>query len=197
MNATSYDLNDMERFNAAYIGAYKNYCEEIALDDFFIEHRVFSAADIRRMKDVSFVASLTSTMLSDYFHRDEEIENFLERYDEEFEHADEMKQRFESTLLCIHQMNFDRSSRAWKKADFYTLFVEVDRILHRDNVAVVPEVAGRKLDKFFEDVNQLRESEDAPVGNVGDYFRATLQSTNDRTTRATRGRIVREVLLAA
>jgi len=197
MNATSYDLNDMERFNAAYIGVFKQLCEEIALDDFFVEHRVFSAADIRRMKDVSFVASLITTMLSDYFHRDEEIEDYLERYDEEFELAEDIKRRFEGTLSCIHDMGFDRSSRAWKKADFYTLFVEVDRILHRDNNALVPAVSGQKLGEFFEEVNLLRESEDAPVGNVGDYLRATLQSTNDRTTRATRGRIIREVLLAA
>jgi hypothetical protein len=197
MNATSYDLNDMERFNAAYIGVFKQFCEEMALNDFFVEHRVFSAADIRRMKDVSFVASLTTTMLSDYFHRDEEIEDYLERYDEEFELAEEMKRRIEGTLDCIHNMGFERNSRAWKKADFYTLFVEVDRILHRDNDALVPAVTGQRLGNFFDQVNQLRESEDAPVGNVGDYLRATLQSTNDRTTRATRGRIVREVLLEA
>jgi len=112
MNATSYDLNDMERFNAAYIGVFKQFCEQIALNDFFVEHRVFSAADIRRMKDVSFVASLTTTMMSDYFHRDEEIEDYLERYDEEFEPAEEMRRRFEATLTCIHEMGFERSSRA-------------------------------------------------------------------------------------
>lgn len=195
MNATSYDLNDMERFNAAYIGAFKKFCEEIALNDFFVEHRVFSAADIRRMKDVSFVASLTATMMSDYFHRDEEIESYLERYDEEFEHAEEMTRRFEHTLNTIHQMEFERASRAWKKADFYSLFVEVDRVLHRDQVTIDPKTVGQRLDQFFESVNELRESEDAPVGNAGDYLRATLQSTNDRNTRSTRGRIVREILL--
>ena len=74
MNATSYDLNDMERFNAAYLGEFKQFCEHLAQDDFFIDNRVFSALDIRRMKDTSFVASLSATMMSDYFHRDDEVE---------------------------------------------------------------------------------------------------------------------------
>ncbi len=196
MNATSYDLNDMERFNAAYIGEFKQFCERIALNDFLAEHRIFSAADIRRMKDVSFIASLTTTMLSDYFHRDEEVEDYLERFDEQFDEAQALEDRFSSTFSCISQMGFDRDSRAWKKADFYTLFIEVDRILNRDGQALDAQSAGNRLVTFFQAVNELRVSEDAQTGPVGEYLGATMQSTNDRNVRATRGRIVRNVLLA-
>ncbi|WP_299893059.1 DUF262 domain-containing protein [uncultured Ruegeria sp.] len=195
MNATSYDLNDMERFNAAYIGEFKQFCERITLDDFLAEHKIFSAADIRRMKDVSFIASLATTMLSDYFHRDDEVEDYLERFDEEFAEAPALEARFSSAFSSIAQMGFDRDSRAWRKADFYTLFIEVDRIINREQQTLDEQAVGSRLAAFFQSVNALRGSEDAHTGAAGEYLNATLQSTNDRLVRATRGRILREIIL--
>ncbi|MQW64874.1 DUF262 domain-containing protein [Sinorhizobium meliloti] len=194
MNATSYDLNEMERHNAVYLGAYKQFSERLAQHDFFIEHRIFSAADIRRMKDVSFVASLTSTMMSDYFHRDEQIEEYLERYNEEFPESGELESRYYVVFSLMNEMGFDPRSRAWKKADFYTLFVELDRVANRQGKRIdVPTVAAR-LKGFFEEIDRLREGDPTPDEAVGDYFRATLQSTNDRGARHIRGEILRDLI---
>jgi hypothetical protein len=124
-----------------------------------------------------------------------EVEDFLERYDEEFLSHEETLTRYQSAFDGSDQMQFDRTSRAWKKADFYTLFIEVDRILYREGGSIDFRASGLRLTEFFETVNQLREGEEAPVGPAGEYLRATLQSTNDRSTRAVRGRIIREVLL--
>lgn len=194
MNATSYDLNDMERYNAVYLGAYKQFAERIAQDDFFMEHRIFSPADIRRMKDVSFVASLTSAMMSDYFHRDEQVEEYLERYNEEFEQEEKIEARYRRVFGLLQEMGFNRSSRAWKKADFYTMFVELDRLVNRQGVELDAASSGPRLADFFDQVDAVRDADEPPEGNVGDYFRATLQSTNDRGPRTTRGRIIRAVL---
>jgi hypothetical protein len=64
------------------------------------------------MKDVPFVASLIATLLSGHFHRSEEIKAYLERFDEKFEERDALTKRFSSTLDSIHQIGFDRPSRA-------------------------------------------------------------------------------------
>lgn len=196
MNFTSYDLNDMERYNAVYLGDYKKFCEAMAQRDFFLEHRVFSPADIRRMRDVSFVASLTATMMSDYFHRDEQVEEYLDRYNEGFSQEKEMEYRYQMVFGLMEAMDFDRRSRAWKKADFYTLFVELDRALYRDGVSLDANRLGPRLKEFFASVDAVRDLETAPEGPVGEYFRATLQSTNDRGPRVTRGRIVRDLIHA-
>lgn len=195
MNATSYDLNDMERFNAAYLGEYKQFCERLAQDEFFIEHRVFSALDIRRMKDVSFVASLTAAMMSDYFHRDDELEEYLERYNEEFDKADSLEARYRSVFDAMDQMHFERDSRAWKKADFYSLFIELDRAINRESLQLDPAEVGARLSAFFQEVDKLRDAETVPEGILGEYFKATLQSTNDRTSRVRRGRAIRSVII--
>lgn len=194
MNATSYDLNDMERHNAVYLGAYKQFSERIAQEEFFLEHRIFSAADIRRMKDVSFVASLTSTMLSDYFHRDDQVEDYLDRYNEEFDQEAEIESRYRRVFDILQEMGFDRRSRAWKKADFYTTFIELDRLVNRQGIEIDPAHSGPRLVEFFDQVDAVRDADEPPEGAIGEYFRATLQSTNDRGPRMTRGRIVRELL---
>lgn len=194
INATSYDLNDMERHNAVYLGAFKKFSERMAQNEFFFEHRIFSAGDIRRMKDISFVASLTSALMSDYFHRDDQIEEYLDMYNEEFEQEEEIEARYEKVFGILREMNFARSSRAWKKADFYTLFIEIDRLLNRQGVEVDPAHYGPRLATFFDNVDAVRNTDEPPEGYVGDYFRATLQSTNDRGSRTTRGRIIRALL---
>lgn len=194
MNATSYDLNEMERYNAVYLGHYKQFCERLAQDEFFMEHRVFSAADIRRMKDTSFVASLTATMMSDYFHRDDDVETFLEQYNEEFQEAAELEARYRAVFTLMDAMKFEHDSRAWKKADFYTLFIELDRLANRQRVAIDPVEVGPRLVEFFREVDALRDGDVAPEGAVGDYFRATLQSTNDRSARVTRGSVLRSAI---
>lgn len=194
MNATSYDLNDMERYNAVYLGEYKKFCERIAQDDFFLDHRIFSAADIRRMKDTSFVASMAATMMSDYFHRDDDVETFLEQYNENFPEAAELEGRFRAIFALMDAMNLERTSRAWKKADFYTLFVELDRMVHRQRVAINPAELSPKISEFFREVDGIRGGDVAPDGAVGDYFQATLQSTNDRSARVARGRALQSVI---
>ena len=195
INATSYDLNDMERHNAVYLGQYKQFCERMAQNDFFLDHRIFSPADIRRMKDVSFVASLTSTMMSDYFHRDEQVEEYLDRYNEEFPEVDNLDRRYQVVFDLINSMGFDRRSRAWKKADFYTLFVELDRAANRQGLEIDTEAVGRRIAEFLDQVDSVRDAEAAPEGPMGEYFRATLQSTNDRGPRAARGRVIGDLLV--
>jgi hypothetical protein len=196
MNRTSYDLNDMERYNAAYLGAFKQFCERIAQEEFFQEHRVFSAADIRRMKDVSFAASLTATMMSDYFHRDDEVEEYLDQYNEEFEAEEDIYSRYTTVFGALDEMDFPRGSRAWKKADFYTLFIELDRALNRNGMDLDRQAVADRLKAFFDQVDAMREEDVVPEGDAGEYFRATLQSTNDRGARVTRGNALRAVITA-
>ncbi|MCF8487445.1 MAG: DUF262 domain-containing protein [Rhodobacteraceae bacterium] len=196
MNATSYDLNDMERINAVYLGEFKKFAEEMTKKEIFLRHGVFSSADIRRMKDISFTASLTVTMMSDYFNRDDEVETFLEQYNEDFPRKDELAARFDATIAAVEGMNLPEASRAWKKADFYTLFVEVDRLLFKQGRNLDLHATSAEMQAFYTEVEAMRIAapETAPDSTVGRYVRGLLQSTNDRGPRVVRGASVAEVL---
>ena len=83
INSTAYSLNAMEIHNARYRGPLKQCADDIAEEDFFDEHHLFSAREIRRMRNSVYALTIVITMLSTYFHRETELEPFLERYNDE------------------------------------------------------------------------------------------------------------------
>lgn len=193
MNRTSYSLNDMERFNAVYLGIFKRFAETLAELDFFKDVRLFSSTDIRRMKDVSYVASLVATMMSTYFNRDDEIETYLETYNDSFPQLAELNARFEAVVAFLRELNLPGKSRAWRKVDFYNLAVEVDRQLFASHKRPDAREAAHALSSFYEAVERARY--DIPDDeDVKRYFEATLQNTNDRYQRIARGEVIKKIL---
>ena len=68
INSTSYSLNAMEIQNARYRGPLKKCADDIAADNFFKNHKLFSVREIRRMDDVVYSLTLIICMLSTYFN---------------------------------------------------------------------------------------------------------------------------------
>lgn len=193
MNRTSYSLKDMERFNAVYLGEFKQFAEAISADLFFADVRLFSANDIRRMRDISYCASLVATMMSSYFNRDDELEDYLEQYNETFSDRDVIAGRVVATIEYIRELALPKVSRAWSKTDFFNLFIEVDRQLGRLGRKPDPRCVGQKLTALYDAVAMERaEATGDPA--VKKYFEATLRNTNDRGQRIQRGDVLRELL---
>lgn len=196
INSTAYSLNAMEIHNARYRGPLKQCADDIAEDDFFDRHHLFSAREIRRMRNSVYALTIVISMLSTYFHRETELEAFLERYNDEFpEHAD-IRARFERTRDFIESCKFPGRSRAWKKTDFLVLLIELDRILNKESRPLDAERVGAAVEDLYDRVDQEMA---APSGDedLQTYFKTTVQATNDRTSRVNRGGVVRKVILGA
>jgi hypothetical protein len=196
INSTSYSLNAMEIHNARYRGPLKQCAEDISQLPFFEEYRIFSAQEIRRMRDIVFTLSIIISMMSTYFHRDSELENFLERFNDEFPQDADIRARIDRVISFIRDCRFSAHSRAWKKTDLLVLMVELDRLLNKDKAQLNPERVGPAIEVFYERVE--REMAE-PSGDeaLQSYFKTTVQATNDRTSRANRGRIIRDVISGA
>ena len=150
LNATKYSLLDIEVNNAVYAGALKNFCDHFAQKDFFQTHGTFNALDYKRMGDLRFALSIVGTMLNGYFNRDDLFEDILSRYNDDFPEHARIEARIESTISFIEECGFENKSRAWKKADLFTLFCEIDRLLHITNTALEPSIVIEALNKFYE-----------------------------------------------
>src|SRR5262249_10370211 len=87
INSTNYALTTMEKLNAVYAGSYKQSGEKLAEHEFFARHKVFNKSDKKRMYDLTFCVILVTTLLGGYYHRDERNEEYLKRYNEEFDGA--------------------------------------------------------------------------------------------------------------
>jgi Protein of unknown function DUF262 len=196
INATRYALNAMEIHNARYEGELKACVEELAQRPFFETHRIFSGTEVRRMQDTRFLLTVVVTLLSTYFNRDDEIEDWLKQYNDEFSHGPDVQKDLDEVLAFIDAMSLPTTSRAWKKADLFTLLVELHRILFRDKVQLQPLVVAERLQGFYQRVDNFSETATDEKA-VADYYKAALQATNDRSSRMRRGEIVREVLQEA
>lgn len=194
INSTSYGLNAMELHNSRFNGEFKKLGEAASELGFFEDHKVFTSTDIKRMNDVKYCLVVFIAMLSTYTNRDKELEAYLEKYNEEFPEQDTLFAEFQSVLSFIDKLNFDNSSRAFKKADFYTLVVELHRTSHKENITLEASDVRNKLDAFYENV------ELASVGGVSEdsdymkYYKSALQASNDRSSRITRGNLIKKAI---
>lgn len=194
INSTSYALNAMEIDNARYDGEFKSLAEELTQNQIFDESKFFSPNEVRRMLDVRFVLSLMVTMISQYFNRDEEIEGYLKRYNDEFKDSDRLRARFQRVASFIRDCRFEQSSRLWKKADFFTAFIELDYLLNVRRQQIGPDAVRDTLAHLYGQVDQAGEGALDGTTEVGRYARAALQATNDRSNRVARGNVVRGLL---
>jgi uncharacterized protein with ParB-like and HNH nuclease domain len=196
INATSYALNAMEIHNARYEGDYKKFAETVAQKSFFEKHGIFSASEIRRMQDTRFALGLVTTIVSTYFNRDDDIEDYLKQYNDEFPLEGDVERDLNFVFNFIEDMRLPDTSRAWKKADLFTLIVELHRALIRDKLRLEASRVAKELSTFYSKVDAFsegffaEETEEA----IANYHKAALQATNDRSSRITRGQIIHKIL---
>lgn len=194
INSTSYGLNAMEIHNARYGGEFKDLAEKVSQLEFFDENRVFTATDIKRMNDVLYCAGMLVTVMSTYFNRDNEIEPYLDKYNEIFPMKEQILGEVSSILSFISRMNFPPKSRVFKKADFFTLCVELHTLLIKERRPLDVSKARRELDDFFGQVELASFGEGEKESSGVRYYKAALQASNDRSSRITRGEIIQSVL---
>lgn len=192
INSTSYSLNAMEFHNARYDNDFKGLAEELACNDFFESHKVFTANDVRRMKDTEYLLIIMATVMSTYFNDSDEIENYLKQYNSSFDDKESIKENLMNVFDFINQCSFDASSRVWNKTDLFTLLVEIHRVLFKERNPVQPFQVSGKLKKFYEEASI---SPDLVQNNtVKKYLEAARQGAGHRSNRITRGEIIYRLL---
>jgi len=189
LNATKYSLLDIEINNAVYAGALKSFCERMAAHPFFISHDIFNATDYKRMGDLRFLVSIVGTMLSGYFNRDDSFEELLDRYNDEFPDAEIIERRLTSVLDFIEECGFPKRSRIWKKADLFSIIIELDSAFMH-GVKFQPIEIVERLTHFYEKVDD--DSQHDRITQT--YYKAALQASNDRINRIRRGVVIFNLL---
>jgi hypothetical protein len=91
------------------------------------------------------------------------------------------------------EMELPATSRAWRKADLFTILVELHRVLMKQQLHLDPKQVAQELSTFYGQVDTFREGTTVAEG-MAKYSKASLQATNDRSSRITRGQNVAEIL---
>lgn len=191
INATKYSLTDIEVNNAIYGGALRQFAEKVSLLEFFTKNRIFSSLDYKRMGDLRFALQIVVTMVGGYGNRDDSFEEFLDRYNDVFDLSKEIEGRINRVLDFIEECGFDVKSRVWRKADLFTLIIELDSVFKSPKSLSPIDVVSR-LEEFYNSI----ESRGVGEGNLsGIYYKAALQASNDRINRVRRGAIIGGLLM--
>ncbi len=196
INRTSYGVNKMERQNAEFQGQLKRLGERVAGSYFFERYNVFSDREVRRMSDIVFSLSLLITMMSTYFHRESEVQPFLEKYNDELPEADNLLKRFTKVVSMLRLIRLPVNLRVWKKADLFVLLVELDRIINLEKLTLNLGVLRTELLNFYAAVDTEMKMSSGDQ-NLQKYFKTTVQATADRSNRISRAEVLRTILLKA
>lgn len=193
INSTSYSLNAMEFHNARYDNDFKGLADELAQNDFFELKKVFTANDVRRMRDTEYLLIIMTTVMSTYFNGSDEIENFLKQYNSSFEEKESIRENLLSIFTFINKCDFDSDSRIWNKTDLFTLVVEVYRVLFKENNPIKSSDVSRKLKDFYKQASVTPDQ--VTDETVRKYLEASRQGAGHRSNRIIRGEIIHNYLL--
>jgi hypothetical protein len=193
INSTRYALTAMEVHNARFEGEFKQFGDEMANEPFFQQHQVFSSTEIKRMSDTRYTLTIAATVMSDYFNRDDELEKFLIRYNDEFPEREKIGIELRRVFGFIDDCAFAPKSRAWKKNDLFTLIVEIHTSIIKERLKLNPLAVRDKLEEFYSKVDIQEGSGQDTDPDVQRYYLAAIQASNDRGNRVVRGDVVRKL----
>lgn len=189
INSTNYSLNAVEIHNSRYDGEIKRLAETLSELEFFENHRVFTNNDIKRMRDLGFSLVVIITIMSTYFNLEDDFEEYLERFNDEFPQKEEIEHQIKTVLESIEKMNFDEKSRVFKKSDLFTLIIELHRAIFKESKKLDEAKLESELKIFYQAVEDKSQDQ-----NVQDYSKAVLQGTNNRSGRIIRGKIISTII---
>jgi len=196
MNKNVVPLNNQEIRNAVYIGHFINLMNKLADEqEFFSENGIFSATDIKRMKDTEFISELFVIMMHGIQEKDDALDGYYKMYDDTWSNEDDVKRSYQKVISIIQEVFPTLRGTRWKlKTDFYSLFYAIydlnnDYIIPAENFEAIKE----KLINFSDKVSS--EGEESLDADVKAYTQNVVAHTNNKSQRERRHKILRNVII--
>lgn len=216
INSTEYALNTTEKLNASFGDSeFVLFCKQIIdeefdeeslvklrvpdesreriIDFFHKDSDIFSDADIKRMNDLSFMMILVATLVSGYFHRNTEVQKYVENNFEEFPESEFILDKLLEIIEFINSLLLSNESYWFNKANVFTLIVELAKI---DVSMINKEMLKDKINSIEESSWQYYKEDD--IENIPVKFRKYIEiakeGVNNKKARISRGEIIREIL---
>jgi hypothetical protein len=203
LNSYSVPLNEQEKLNARYVGAFKKAMADLSRDHlaYWKRHRILTAQPIARMKDVELTSELVGAMLYGLQNQKKIIATMYKTFDPEFPQAPQVSQQFGQTLqVCEDILGGDISGTIFKRTSlFYSLFAAVYDVAYglgeqRHTALQLSSEDG--LIQAREGLIELSENlgaDDQPE-DWAEFYEATRQSTDKLPQREARHRLLRVIV---
>jgi len=220
INSTNYSLNSNEVLNAEFGGGEFAYFAKQLTDpnfevseantsvliskevrekviSFFIENKIFSENDVKRMFDSQYIMLIASTIISgSYFSRSTKVEQYLEEYNSEFENYKEVLDRILNSIYILDRLHFDSKSYWFNKANLFSLLIEFRNVELASLDIEILETSlldlEKKVDIYFtsddeNEINSIPEEEKK-------YFEVARHGSHELAAREHRGKVIRGII---
>lgn len=193
-------LTHQELRHAVFPGVFLDRMEALAESPFWGDKRVFTAASIRRMRDVEFVSELfLLTMHGVLDGAAEVLDQFYADYIEEIPDEEEHRALFEEAMAWLDSLPLDWRATRWRNmSDLYPLW-GVAAEFARDQAFPDPQASADRLTEFSEGQAAIlaaeRDNQPRP-GTPRDqgYFSNVRQGANKEANRQILVDTLRELL---
>ncbi|GHA71062.1 DUF262 domain-containing protein [Pontibacter akesuensis] len=223
INSTDYALNDTERLNAKwgdsdFIYFAKQLIEKKVdrnlffvnyevdpenrsyfLDFFYEKYSVFSDTYVNRMLALQYVMTLIVTLIEGaYFKRNDRVQDYIEKFNEEFTGAGELEVNLLKVLKFIDSLNLGKRSYWFNKANLFTLIVE---LYNYDLSSIDPKILKSELEdldnasKVYRSKKTFDNRADEKItADQTQYFVFAREAVNEQTAREYRGSFLRKLI---
>ncbi|SFT74535.1 Protein of unknown function DUF262 [Lishizhenia tianjinensis] len=219
INSTNYSLNSNEVLNAQYGGgefaifskmiadkAYEPQLSETSIDlvqeqrffvnQFFEKNRIFTDNDIKRMFDSQYIMLLSSTVLEGhYFGRSTKINDYLERYNDDFEIYKIVFEKLYKAINLIDSLGLSEKSYWFNKANLFTLIIELIKL---GNVKLDLTLLESKLNELENKADLYFVGDEDNISLISademKYFEVARQGSHELSAREHRGKVIAGIL---
>lgn len=191
INSTNFTLTAIEINKAIYNGEFitcaKNILEIIKQNDLKVD--IFSESELTRMADLHFILLVLSTIEEGgYFTRDNEVEKYISKYNDEYPNAEANKDTISKIIVDLLTSDLADDSIWFRKSNFFTIVVE--SYFNKLNINDIYQ----KLVEF-EQLVLTSKNQDKRENEYSLYYSNMYTGTNSRQARVIRSTLFRKYIL--
>ena len=185
INKYTVQLNKQELRKADFPGDFINLSEKLSENYFFVDAKIFTVRQRRRMLDVEFIEELLTVILEGIQSKKDYIDQVCEKY-MHMENLKQIETQFNTAIADIATL-FDEKiypigeTRFRQKSDFYSLFACVIEL--RENGYVV--INKENLTKVRENLKKMDE-EISPSSSEPEYLEYATRCLSDANSDVNR-----------
>lgn len=205
LNLTNYSLNDQEKRHS-YAGLFADLVKEVSDDPFWDQWRLFSNADVKRMKDVEFCASIILLCKKGVIDQTSQkvLNDAYEDMKEKYDDKEVDKEKIMSAINCINKIfvHPEIILFAKKTSQLYTLFSVVFELLdegkemndeYMQNLYNFIKLYTRIKKDYLVDHNECNEKKDI-INWLNQYRLAASEGSRKYTNRMQRHIIMKKFI---
>ncbi len=202
LNSYGVKLNTQELINAKYFGYFKQLVYSLGFNftKYWEINKLFSNANIMRMKEAEFVSELLVAMI-DGIQDLKAVEKYYSKYDEKFDIRFELEDKFCEIMDFIANLyDGDFSNTSYSSSPlFYSIFVAIYHLNYGVNDFTFPrrpltKEDNAKVRSALDEIEETLHKEDGITAEEQKFIISCKKSTGHKINKVTRCNYVMSVI---